>query len=64
MKPNHEIRSKAKAQGVFLWEIAENLNISEPTMTRKMRKAIPPDEKANIFNIIDSIAERKAVAAE
>lgn len=63
MLSNLDIRKKAQTKGVFLWEIAAALKISEPTMTRKMRAELPADEKSRIFNLIDSIAENKAAAS-
>ena len=44
---NLEIRQKAKEKGVLLWEVADKLKISEATMTRKLRKELPPEEKTN-----------------
>lgn len=49
---NDDIRMEAKKLGVKLWQIAEKLNISEPTMTRKLRKELSDEEKAEIRAII------------
>ncbi len=62
MLNNQEIRTHAKTNGVRLYEVAEALKISEPTMTRKLRRELPQDEKHRIFNIIDGIAKSKAAA--
>lgn len=59
MISNTDIRTTAKSKGVLLWEIAIHLNISEATMTRKLRKELPTDEKQRIFTIIDEIAAEK-----
>lgn len=56
---NQDLRATAKSKNVRLWEIAEKLNISEPTMTRKLRRELPPEEKAQIFAIIDEISAEK-----
>lgn len=64
MLSNNEIRKAAKTNGVFLWQVAERLKISEPTMTRKLRRELPPDEKQRIFSIIDEIAAEKKSAAQ
>ncbi len=37
-KRNTEIRAAAKSAGVFLYEIAEKLDVSEPTFIRWLRK--------------------------
>lgn len=60
MFKNQDIRAYAKSKAVRLYEVADNLRISEPTMTRKMRYELPQKEKDRIFKAIDNIAERKA----
>lgn len=62
MLSNNEVRKKAKEQGVRLWEVAEALNISEPTMTRKLRKELPTAEKERILSIIEDIASGRNTA--
>lgn len=62
MLSNNEVRKKAKEQGVRLWEVAEVLNISEPTMTRKLRKELPTAEKERILSIIEDIAKGRNTA--
>gem|GEM_PF-4401150 len=39
-KANQDIRDYATKKGVYFWEIALKLSISEPTMTRWMRAEI------------------------
>ena len=41
---NMNLRRTAKAAKVPLWRIAEVLGISEPTMTRKLRRELDEDE--------------------
>ncbi len=45
MLANADIRSTAKTKGVRLWEIAEFLKVSDPTMTRMLRRELPNEEK-------------------
>lgn len=56
---NKDIKLEAKGNGVALWQIAEKLGISEPTMTRKLRVELNSEEKAKIRAII---AELKGVS--
>lgn len=56
---NQEIRKTAREKNVNLWEIADELKISEPTMTRKLRHELHEAEKAKILTLIDEIAERR-----
>lgn len=59
-KSNAEIRTLAKQSNVFLYEIAERLNVSEPTITRRLRRELPDEEKAKIKGIIAELAAEKA----
>ena len=64
MLANADIRAAAKGASVRMWEIADHLNISEPTMSRKLRHELPQTEKDRIFSIIEEIAaEKQAVNA-
>ena len=60
MLANTDVRTAAKEKGVRLWEVAECLRISDPTMTRKLRRELPDCEKQEIFKIIDELAAEKA----
>lgn len=63
-KANSDIRKKAKTAGVFLYQIADFLGISEPTLTRKLRRELAEQDKETFFNAIDSIkAQQEAGAA-
>ncbi|MGN0502661.1 MAG: hypothetical protein ACI4HN_07020 [Ruminococcus sp.] len=59
MLANTDIRATAKDKGVRLWEIAEYLKVSDPTMTRKLRRELSANEKKRMFTIIDEIASAK-----
>ena len=59
MLNNSDVRKSAKDNGVALWQIADALKISEPTMTRKLRRELSADEKAKIYAIIDELAAEK-----
>lgn len=53
---NTDIRAEAKQAGVFLYAIADKLEISEPTMTRLLRRELPPEKKQQIRGIIAELA--------
>lgn len=59
---NTDIRTHAKNNKVALREVADTLNVSEATITRKLRKELPTAEKQRILSIIDDIATEKATA--
>ena len=56
MVANVIIRRQARALGVPLWQIAKHLGISEATMTRRLRSELSENEKAEILEIISSLA--------
>lgn len=49
---NMDIRLAARGSGVALWKVAERLGISEPTLTRRLRKELNDEDKAQIMCII------------
>lgn len=56
---NQDIRQYAKKAGIRLWEVAEFLGISDPTMTRKLRHELPETEKTKLFEIIDKLTKKE-----
>lgn len=56
---NQTIRNHAKIKGVFLWEIADKLNIADGSFSRKLRKELSEKETEDIISIIDGIAEER-----
>lgn len=57
---NSDIKQRAKQSGVFLYQVAQRMGISEATMTRKLRNELTPEEKDKVFDIINSINISKA----
>ena len=58
---NQAIREAAKKAGVKLWMIADELSISEPSMTRKMRRELPEAEKVQLLKVISKLSENVRV---
>ncbi len=55
MKRNNDIRVAAKENGVYLYEIAEKLAVSEPTFIRYLRKELSDSMKAKVLAAIEEI---------
>lgn len=55
IKCNMEIRAAAKSAGVFLYEIAEKLDVSEPTFIRWLRKELDEPTKRKALAAIEEI---------
>ena len=56
---NSDVRTAAKNAGVFLYQIAAVMGISEPTMTRKLRFELSNEQKKPIFDAIECIRTEK-----
>lgn len=56
---NDDIRKSARAAGVKLWQVAEELGISEFTFSRRLRHELPDNEKAEVFRAIEGLATRR-----
>lgn len=63
MSRNLDIRSYAKQKGVYLYEVAEFLGISEPTITRRLRTKLSNERKAELIETIDRVAAQHAEQA-
>ena len=57
---NQDIRRAAAGNGVFLWQVADVMGIADSSLSRKMRKELPEDEKRKIFGIIQELAKGAA----
>ena len=54
---NQDIRRAAAGAGVKLWQIADALGIADCSLSRKLRKELPQDEKERIFSIIRELSQ-------
>ena len=60
MNRNLDVRTYAKEKGVYLYEVAEALNISEPTIMRWLRAELTDERKAAIVEAINCVAVKHA----
>lgn len=54
---NQDIRRTAAGAGVKLWQIADALGIADCSLSRKLRKELPQEEKDRIFDIIQELSQ-------
>lgn len=59
---NKDFRTYAKEKGVCLWQVAQALGISEPTMTRRMRRELSQQDKRAMRDMVDALAAEKKEA--
>lgn len=59
-KANLDVRERAKKAGLYLWEIAAAIGVSEPTFNRRMRVEMSETEKEQVKKVISRLeAERR-----
>lgn len=56
---NMQIREKFKEAGVFQYEVADAMGISEPTLVRWLRKPLDEKRKKLVFEAIDAAKAKK-----
>ena len=61
-RANQEIRDYAAKNGVYLWEIALAMGISEPTMTRKLRTELQEHDREMIIQVINELAAMRRIS--
>lgn len=54
---NNDVRRAAAGAGVKLWQVADKLGIADCSLSRKLRKELPQEEKDRIFDIIDKLSK-------
>lgn len=54
-KANLDVRECAKKAGVYLWQIAAAIGVSEPTFNRRMRVEMPDYEKEQVKKVISRL---------
>ena len=54
---NIDIRERAKASGLKLWQIADKLGVTDGTFSKKLRKELSESEKVRVFEIIAELVE-------
>lgn len=57
---NMNILNRKKAAAVPYWRIADEMQISEMTLQRRLRHQLPADQEAEVLEAIDRAAERMA----
>ena len=57
---NQDVRRMAAGNGVRLWQIAEALGMADCSLSRKLSKELPAEEKAKIFEVIEQLS-REAI---
>lgn len=54
---NLDIRQEVKENGLYLWQIADKLNISDNWLSRLLRHELSDEKKSEIRSIIKELKE-------
>lgn len=54
---NEDIKLAARAAGIPLWRIAQEMRISESTITRRFRQELPVEEQQRILALIEQMKD-------
>ena len=61
---NELIKSTAKENKIYLWQIAEALGITDSHFSKKLRKEFSETERNKIMNIISELKSERNVAQD
>ncbi len=56
---NTDLKNYARGKGLYLWQVAERLGITEFTLSRKLRHALKDEEHAAFIAAVDAIVEER-----
>ena len=56
-KANADLRQEMKSAGVFAWEVAEGMGLTEFSFCRHMRRELPEEQKNQIRAVIGQLKE-------
>lgn len=56
---NSQIKDALKKHRIYLWEIANRLNVSEMTICRWLRQDLPEEKAKLILNAINEIINKR-----
>ena len=55
-----EIKQLAKNAGIYMWQIAEKLEITDSTFSRKLRRPLSEADTAKVLAAIEQLAAEQA----
>ena len=55
---NQEIRAAIDGAGLRYWWVAEELGVASGTLSNRLRRELPPEEKLDILAAVKRLAER------
>lgn len=59
MQANKDVRFLARGKGVPFWRIAQEIGVSEPTLTRWLRVPLEPNKRTAIIGAIEKLSNEE-----
>lgn len=56
---NQDIRKKAKELNIYMYELADYMQIHENTLYRLLRKELPNEEKKYMLDVLEKLMAKK-----
>lgn len=60
MIANRDVRAEAFSTGVRLWQVAQELGVTDSTFSRWLRREMTEERKAEVLRAIKRLAEGRA----
>lgn len=60
MKNNEVIKTKIKKAGLYQWQVAEEVGISEPQFIRWLRMELPVEKEQMIYKAIEKLSAEES----
>ncbi|MFS8651633.1 MAG: hypothetical protein FWJ66_06925 [Caldibacillus sp.] len=57
-KPNDDVRLFVRQKGLYLWQVADQLGVSDMTLFRWLRKPLKDDQKQAIINAVNELEKK------
>lgn len=57
-RPNDDIRLFVRQKGLYLWQVADQLGVSEITLIRWLRKPLKEEKKQAIINAVNELENK------
>ena len=61
---NQDVRRKAAGAGLKLWEVAQEIGLSDSSFSRKLRQELPQEQKEKIFDAICKLSREVSEAIQ
>ena len=57
---NRELKDYIKSRGVYLWQVAAKLGVSDITFTKRLRFELSEKDKVKILALVEELAKENA----